>query len=106
MTIIQSDRSDRSLEPDTDTDRPVKRVVICVPRYLSFINSPGASCISEQDALNLFSDRETIFKGSCIHFLALELIIFITAQCIRSAQIKQVSVRYVAVNITAHQTES
>lgn len=67
VAVIQADRSDRRLKPETDADRPVQRVIILIPRNLAFINAPGITHISKEDAFHFLRDRHTIFQRRRIH---------------------------------------
>lgn len=105
VAIVKTDRSDRSLETQSYAARPLEAIIIFIPRDLSVIDAPGAATIGEEDALYLLGNRETIFQCRSVHFLALELVILIAAKRIRAAEVKEVAVGNVTVDVAALQTE-
>ena len=105
VAIVKTDRSDRGLETQAYAARPLEAIIIFIPRDLSIIDAPSAAAIGEEDALHFLGDRETIFQCRRVHFLALELVIFIAAKGIRAAEIEEISVGNVTVNVAALQTE-
>lgn len=105
VTIVKTDRSDRCLETQTYAARPLEAIIIFIPRDLSVIDAPGAAAIGEEDALDFLRDWETVFQRRSIHFLALELVILIATECIRTAEIKEVTVGDVTIDVAALQTE-
>lgn len=105
VAIVKTDRSDRGLETQAYAARPLEAIIIFIPRDLSVIDAPGAAAIGEEDALHFLGDRETIFQCRRVHFLALELVILITAKRIRTTEIKEVAVGNVTVDVAALQTE-
>lgn len=105
VAIVKTDRSDRCLETQTYAARPLEAIIIFIPRDLSVIDAPGTAAIGEEDALDFLGDRETIFQCRSIHFLALELVILIATERIRTAEIKEVAVGDITVDVAALQTE-
>lgn len=105
VAIVKTDRSDRGLETQAYAARPLEAIIIFIPRDLSVIDTPGAAAIGEEDALYFLGDRETVFQCRRVHFLALELVILIAAKRIRAAEVKEVAVGDIAVDVAALQTE-
>ncbi len=105
VTIVKTNRSDRGLETQAYAARPLEAIIIFIPRDLSVIDAPGAAAIGEEDALYFLGDRETVFQCRRVHFLALELVIFIATKGIRAAEIEEISVGDITVDVAALQTE-
>ena len=106
MAVVKTDWSDWRLETKAYAHCPVERIIIFVPGNLALVQTPGTAHIGEEYALYLLRNGEAVFQSAGVHFLAFELVVFIAAERIGTAQAEEVAVGNVAVDIACHQAES
>ena len=99
--IIEANRSDRRRYAQTDTGRVVNPLAFMIPGNL-IGSAPSCTQIAEHDPLYFLGNGEPVLDSSLIHLIASELVVFITAEIVRSAESKEIIVRHVTCRDTAH----